>query len=448
MFIRPADRVSAMIALAALALAFVALADQGLYWVLGLMPLAAVAMLVVGAWWLARQRAGTPFHEMALPAAVATVTPILAEIVRAYRGTPGDVLAPLPWVLLATSAGALGVSLASTLPERYRSPATLGVLVLVSVAAALGIISPLFFDPAGMTPTALAVLATLALAAGTAVPGLLASVVVHSSVASEGRSAAVVSSLELGVLGLTPAIAVLTTWNSFASPRALVPLVAWILVVLAAQYFAVRPLARTASVATTQRDIVVAAMEAERSRIAADIHDDALQGLTLLGWRLDSAGDREGAAAAREIADRLRAICGDLRLPILDDLGTGPALEWLVERVGRLVGGDVRLERGDQVRPPTEVELAFFRVAQEALSNAVRHGRPPIVVRYWTSASGASLSIDDAGGGFDPVRLGDPGEGHFGLLNMRQRAEQIGALLDIRRWPSGGMQVSLEWRTQ
>jgi signal transduction histidine kinase len=448
MFNRPADRVAAMIALVAFALAIVAIGGQGLIWYNWLVPFAALGMLVVGAWWLARQRAGSPFQEMALPAAVATVAPILAEVVRIYRGSPGDVLGPLPWVLMATSAGVLGLSLAATLPARYRSPATLGVLALVSGAAALGIISPLLFDPTGMAPTALAVLAVLALAAGTAVPGLLASVVAHSSAPSEGRSASVVSSLELGVLGLTPAIAVLTTWNSFGSPRALVPLVAWILVVLAAQYFAVRPLARTATVATTQRDIVVAAMEAERSRIAADIHDDALQELTLLGWRLDSAGDSEGAAAAREIADRLRAICGDLRLPILDDLGTGPALEWLVERVGRLVGGEVRLERGDQVRPPADVELAFFRVAQEALSNAVRHGRPPIVVRYWTSASGASLSIDDAGGGFDPVRLGDPGEGHFGLLNMRQRAEQIGALLDIRRWPSGGTQVALEWRSQ
>ena len=68
------------------------------------------------------------------------------------------------------------------------------------------------------------------------------------------------------------------------------------------------------------------------------------------------------------------------------------------------------------------------------------------MVRYWTSQSGASLSIDDSGAGFDPVRMDIPGEGHFGLLNMRQRAEQIGALLDVRRWPHGGTQVAMEWR--
>lgn len=187
-------------------------------------------------------------------------------------------------------------------------------------------------------------------------------------------------------------------------------------------------------------------MEAERSRIAADIHDDALQELTMLGWKLDATGDKENAASAREVADRLRAILGDLRLPILDDLGTGPALEWLVERVGRVAAGDVRLERSDEVRPPAAVELAFFRVAQEALSNAVRHGKPPILVRYWTTPTSASLSVDDAGPGIDAMDAERAGSGHFGLLNMRQRAEQIGALLDVRKWPTGGTRVTMEWR--
>jgi len=158
-------------------------------------------------------------------------------------------------------------------------------------------------------------------------------------------------------------------------------------------------------------------------------------------------GDEEGARIARGVADRLRAICGDLRLPILDDLGAGPALEWLVERVSRVSGTPVALERHDPVRPPPDVELTVFRVAQEALSNAVRHGQPPVVVRYRASASGASLTIDDAGPGIDR-RAADraPRDGHFGLLNMAQRADQVGAILDIRRWPAGGTHVALDWR--
>jgi signal transduction histidine kinase len=147
------------------------------------------------------------------------------------------------------------------------------------------------------------------------------------------------------------------------------------------------------------------------------------------------------------VAERLRAICGDLRLPILDDLGVGPALDWLVLRIEKLAGGEVRLERDDGARPPPDVELAFFRVAQEALANAVKHGRPPIVVRYRATPAGASLSIDDAGPGIAP-EAGTVAErdGRFGLLNMQQRAEQIGAILDIRRWPAGGTHVALEWR--
>src|SRR5512144_3154465 len=103
-------------------------------------------------------------------------------------------------------------------------------------------------------------------------------------------------------------------------------------------------------------------------------------------------------------------------------------------RIERLAGGEVRLERGDGTRPPPDVELAFFRVAQEALSNAVKHGQPPIVVRYRATDNGASLSVDDAGPGIEPD-AGAAAErgGHFGLLNMQQRAEAIGAILDVRR---------------
>ena len=112
-----------------------------------------------------------------------------------------------------------------------------------------------------------------------------------------------------------------------------------------------------------------------------------------------------------------------------------------------MAGGEVRLERSDGARPPADVELAFFRVAQEALANAVKHGSPPIVVRYASTSSGVSLSIDDAGPGID-ADAGAEAErsGHFGLLNMQQRAEAIGAILDVRRWPTGGTHVALEWR--
>jgi signal transduction histidine kinase len=271
------------------------------------------------------------------------------------------------------------------------------------------------------------------IAAGPAMPG--------SEPLPSGR---VLRSTEVAIVRLTPAVALLVAPTSVGWAFLL-----WVGAIAAASRFTVRPLARLASRAQLQRDLVVAATEAERARVAADIHDDALQELTLLVRRLDAAGDAEGADIARTVSDRLRAICGDLRLPILDDLGVGPALDWLVLRIERLAGGEVRLERADGTRPPPDVELAFFRIAQEALANAVKHGRPPIVVRYRSSDGAASLSIDDAGAGI-PADAGERAEreGHFGLLSMAQRAEAIGAILDVRRWPAGGTHVQLEWRAR
>jgi len=286
----------------------------------------------------------------------------------------------------------------------------------------------------------------LILGAMTAIPGLGAAIGWYRTPSPQAERSSVPRAIELAMAGLTPAVAWLAAAASGGALSPLVLLAAWLLVVVVGSRFALRPLVRSATRATVQRDVAVSALEAERTRIAADIHDEALQDLTLLGWRLDASGDAESAGLARHVAERLRAICGDLRLPILDDLGAGPALEWLVARVEPLAGGPVTLDRDDARRPPPDVELAFFRVAQEALSNAVHHGKPPIQIRYASNDSGASLSIDDAGPGLPSTAFDLPADGHYGLLDMRQRAEQIGALLNVQRWPKGGTRVTLDWR--
>ncbi len=158
------------------------------------------------------------------------------------------------------------------------------------------------------------------------------------------------------------------------------------------------------------------------------------------------AGDPANAQSAREIAERLRAICGDLRLPVLDDLGVGPALEWLCSRLDYTTES-ISLDRiSDERRLPADVELAVFRIAQEALSNAVRHGSPPIVVRYRSRESRVELEVDDSGSGIaDGASELAEQTGHLGLLNMTQRAEAVGASLTIGRRPGGGTRVSLVW---
>jgi signal transduction histidine kinase len=253
--------------------------------------------------------------------------------------------------------------------------------------------------------------------------------------------------VEIATIGLTPILA-LGVWLPPGSGGALPLFLLWLAIVVLARHFTIAPLVRFAQRTQRQRDLVVAASEAERARLAADLHDDALQDLISLVRRLDAAGDSEGADMARHVAERLRAICSDLRLPLLDDLGAGAALEWLIARVEPLAGGSVQLERSDAGRPPSHVELAVFRVAQEAVSNAVRHGSAPITVRYQvTDAGRVSLSVEDAGPGIDLEQAEAAQQaGHFGLANMQQRAEQIGALLDVRRWPGGGTHVALEWK--
>jgi signal transduction histidine kinase len=223
------------------------------------------------------------------------------------------------------------------------------------------------------------------------------------------------------------------------------------LVVLAAGLFAIalvsratlRPLARAASQAVTQRDFTIAAVESERQRLAAEIHDGPLQALLLLGQQLEAQDQRDSAASARAIAVELRDVAGELRLPLLDDLGVGPALDWLADRARRLSGVTVTVNYEGLHRPPPEVELAAFRIAQEALANAIRHGEPPIVITYRTTGERVSLSVDDAGRGFRTEIA--RGSGSHGLLNMTQRAEQIGARLELLRRPDQGMHVGVEW---
>ena len=73
--------------------------------------------------------------------------------------------------------------------------------------------------------------------------------------------------------------------------------------------------------------------------------------------------------------------------------------------------------------------------------------KPPIVVRYRSTPGGISLAVDDAGPGIaDDAPETAEQSGRLGLLNMAQRAEQIGAILDVKRWPGGGTHVALEWR--
>ena len=162
------------------------------------------------------------------------------------------------------------------------------------------------------------------------------------------------------------------------------------------------------------------------------------------GRRLDAVGDVENAAATLEPAERLRAIRGDLRLPVSTTWASAPPSNG---RAGeRSSGQRVSLDRReDESGCRAEAELAFFRVAQEAINNAVRHGVLPVWVRY-RGGTRAELQVDDCGMGA-PLGAAEAAErtGHLGLMSMSQRAEAIGADLSIGRRPGGGTRVRLVW---
>ncbi len=396
-----------------------------------------LAILLFGAWWIATGRAGESLRGLAFPLVTAVSAPFFVATLAASG-------LPLPMSAAGLLLVAAMLPLAFGLASRIESPVDrrfAHVAILVFAAAAASVALAYVVQPQNRDTL---VQLRWALTGGIPlVPGLIATgpLDLRASRATSGAGK-VLHAAALAIAGATPLVALLVLGGLSVWPLAL-----WLVGIAAAGRFTVRPLARMATRATLQRDLVVAATEAERARLAADIHDDALQELTLLVRRLEASGDTEGAEIGRTVADRLRAICGDLRLPILDDLGVGPALDWLVLRIERLAGGEVRLERADDARHAPDVELAIFRVAQEALANAVKHGRPPIVVRYRSTANGISLAIDDAGPGItDDAPDAAERSGRFGLLNMAQRAEQIGAILDVKRWPSGGTHVALEWR--
>jgi signal transduction histidine kinase len=402
-----------------------------------------VAIVLGGIWWLGSGRAGPSLEGLAITLPAATAVPLLA--------LPVQLFAFLPFLVASIVVVPAGmIPLAMDFIDRLedRTAVRRLSLIVAGLAVASAVVSLAFMVGADF---AVCVTWGAVLAGCVAfVPGLLAARPTFGRAATDASGSApaparFVESTELVLAAGTP-VAALVVLACKGQVPFLLPLV-WVAAILLAGRFTLRPLLRLATRATFQRDVVVAATEAERARIAADIHDDALQDLTMMVRRLDAAGDLENAEAARAIAARLRTICGDLRLPILDDLGLGPALDWLTERFQPIAGGPVYLEMGrDEQRLPANVELALFRVAQEALANAVKHGAPPISVRYRSGGSWAELDVDDAGPGLasGAAELAEKA-GHLGLLNIAQRAAAINAELRIGRRPGGGTRVSVVW---
>ena len=184
----------------------------------------------------------------------------------------------------------------------------------------------------------------------------------------------------------------------------------------------------------------VEGQESERSRIAREIHDGPIQELHSLMLAVAAPGGSDPAAVQAQIehvVDDLRAISEDLHPPALLPFGLSAAIEAHVDRVQERhpeTAFELHLyPDGHELDAPSK--LAAFRIAQEAVSNAVRHADAEHVrVEVRLNQQALHLRVADDGGGFDASQEEGPRGttvGGFGLTNMRARAEEVGGALRV-----------------
>ncbi len=203
---------------------------------------------------------------------------------------------------------------------------------------------------------------------------------------------------------------------------------------------------------------VVGAQEAERQRIARELHDETGQSLTAIGLGLRGAAtllhndaERAGAnlreleALAARSLDELQRVIADLRPSHLDDLGLAAALRWYAEEVQGRTPIEVAVEvMGEPHEIPSVVSTALFRVAQEALTNVIRHsGADYALVVLEFLPTSVRLRVEDNGQGFDPAVLKNPARPSWGLLGIEERAHLLGGTMEVRSAPGAGTAIEV-----
>lgn len=203
---------------------------------------------------------------------------------------------------------------------------------------------------------------------------------------------------------------------------------------------------------------IISAQEDERQRVARELHDVTSQALATLGVGLEALttapqsnpGEREAqlegirsllAATSKDVHRLIYA----LRPSLIDDLGLSAALRSCAHNSLDAAGVEVHLEVAGQERKlPAEVEIALFRIVQEAIVNIARHAHAESAyVSLEFKDNGVSVQIEDDGIGFDysPSLRADSGGRGVGLLGMQERAELLGGTLTIDTKPGAGTRI-------
>jgi signal transduction histidine kinase len=199
------------------------------------------------------------------------------------------------------------------------------------------------------------------------------------------------------------------------------------------------------------------AKEEERSVLSGELREGLAQTLTALKLRLQIDGSGAGGAnrgladtvsTVDELIGLVRRMSGDLRPPLLEEVGLARALRAYLDEQAGLSSLAIELD-ADTVeageRLPAELEIACFRVVQESMTNVLRHAAARQVrVRLARSAELVSISIEDDGLGFDPGATGGRQERrHLGLVGMRERARARGGTFALRSQPGAGTTIEV-----
>ena len=191
---------------------------------------------------------------------------------------------------------------------------------------------------------------------------------------------------------------------------------------------------------------ITSAQEEERLRLARELHDDTIQSVIALKQRVQlaqaSVKDQTSRRTLSELEtlseqtiENLRRMTRALRPIYLEDLGLVTALEMLARETSQNNAINIDFQKtGEEQRLSHEVELAIYRIAQEALSNVMRHSQAKNADLHISfGEKQVELEVSDNGIGFDmPKSPTDfAPKGHFGLLGIRERADLIGARLEV-----------------
>ena len=246
------------------------------------------------------------------------------------------------------------------------------------------------------------------------------------------------------------------TWQRFAPP-ALGALVVLELVQIPFAWSLARRLNRQQEERERLLRYAVESSDAERRRIAGDLHDGVIQDLTGLTFAMDavrmgSATEEDRARLAAEGATRLRSSISELRTlmvdlypPDLDTVGIEAALTELAANLEQHgIAVELNLQRVAGLTP--EATALLFRAAQESIRNVVEHSDARLVRIELNETSGpAVLEVDDDGRGFEESTLDQRREGgHFGLRTLGDLVADSGGTLTVRSAPGAGTQVRVE----